>query len=292
MLIDDDKFHDECGVVAIFGHPEAANLAYLGLYSLQHRGQESAGIASCTDGHMNVEVGMGLVADVFTSQRMKRLTGDMAIGHNRYSTAGESQIKNAQPCMINYSGGDLALAHNGNLVNADGIRDELVDAGSIFQSTNDSEVILHLIAHSQAEEFVEQVAGALSQVKGAYSLVLMSNNEILAARDPHGFRPLVLGMVDGAYVVASESCVMDLIGAEYIREVEPGEMILINRDGLTSYFPFVKTKPKQCVFEHVYFARPDSILFGEYVYSVRKRMGKALARQSAVDADIVVPVPD
>lgn len=292
MLVDSDKFHDECGVVGIYGNPDAANLAYLGLYSLQHRGQESAGIASVNKGDVKVEVGMGLVADVFTHDCLERLPGDMAIGHNRYSTAGESHVKNAQPLVIKYSHGSLALAHNGNLVNADGIREQLVEAGSIFQSTNDSEVVLHLIARSQAESFVERVSEALRQVQGAYSLVLMSENEIIAARDPHGFRPLVLGEIDGAPVVSSESCVMDLIGAKYIREVEPGEILLINEKGVTSYFPFPAVEPKKCIFEHIYFARPDSILFGEYVYNVRKRMGKTLSEQAPVEADIVVPVPD
>ncbi len=292
MWVESDKFHDECGVVGIFGHAEASNLAYLGLYSLQHRGQESAGIASVDEGDVKVEVGMGLVADVFTSARLERLPGNMAIGHNRYSTTGESHVKNAQPCVIKYSHGSLALAHNGNLVNADGIREQLVEAGSIFQSTNDSEVVLHLIAQSQAESLVERVTEALSQVQGAYSLVLMSENEIIAARDPHGFRPLVLGEVDGAPVVSSESCVMDLIGAKYIREVKPGEILRINDKGVTSYSPFPSVEPKKCIFEHIYFARPDSVLFGEYVYNVRKRMGKTLSEQAPVDADIVVPVPD
>jgi len=291
-LPSNDKFHDECGVVAVFDHPEAANLAYLGLYALQHRGQESAGIASSDNGSINLEVGMGLVADIFSPPRIKRLTGRMALGHNRYSTAGVSRIMNAQPCLINYSKGSLALAHNGNLVNANAIREELVDQGAIFQSTNDSEVIVHLIAHSHAETFLERVVEALAEVRGAYSLALMTEDEIVAARDPNGFRPLCLGKLDGAYVVASESCVMDLIEAEYIREIEPGEVLLINKEGLHSYFPFQRVESKRCIFEHIYFARPDSFIFGEYTYSVRKRMGKALAQQSPVDADLVVPVPD
>lgn len=289
---DNDKFHDECGVVAIYGHPEAANLAYLGLYALQHRGQESAGITSTDNGQMYREIGMGLVADVFSTKRIKRLPGKMALAHNRYSTSGESKIMNAQPCLINYAKGSLALAHNGNLVNADMIREALVEEGAIFQSTNDSEVIVHLIAHSHSETFVEQVVEALLAVNGAYSLALMTENEIVAARDPYGFRPLCLGKLDGAYIVASESCVMDLIEAEFIREIEPGEVLLINENGLSSFFPFRRMEPRRCVFEHIYFARPDSFLFGEHVYSVRKRMGVALALQSPVEADIVVPVPD
>lgn len=288
----DDKFHDECGVVGIFGHPEAANLAYLGLYALQHRGQESAGIVANKDGHLRLEVGMGRVADVFSTERLKKLQGENAVGHNRYSTTGQSQIKNAQPCLINYSQGALALAHNGNLVNASVLRAALVEAGSIFQSTNDSEVIVHLIAQSQKRSFVERVVEALAEVSGAYSLLLMNEDSLIAARDPHGFRPLCLGKLDGAYVVASESCVMDLIEAEFLREVRPGEIIHIHKDGMESYFPFPKTAPKYCVFEHIYFARPDSTIYGSTVYSVRKKMGHALARQAAVEADIVVPVPD
>ena len=291
-LPDNDKFHEECGVVAVYGHKEAANLAYLGLYALQHRGQESAGITSCDRSQMYREVGMGLVADIFNTKRIKRLPGNMALAHNRYSTAGESKIMNAQPCLINYAKGSLALAHNGNLVNANTIREALVEEGAIFQSTNDSEVIVHLIAHSHSETFVERVVEALLAVSGAYSLALMTDTEIVAARDPYGFRPLCLGKLDGGYIVASESCVMDLIEAEFIREIEPGEVLLINKDGLQSFFPFRKMDVKRCVFEHIYFARPDSFLFGENVYAVRKRMGKALAQQSPVDADIVVPVPD
>jgi amidophosphoribosyltransferase len=291
-LPDNDKFHEECGVVAVYGHKEAANLAYLGLYALQHRGQESAGITSSDHGQMYREVGMGLVADIFNTKRIKRLPGNMALAHNRYSTAGESKIMNAQPCLINYAKGSLALAHNGNLVNANTIREALVEEGAIFQSTNDSEVIVHLIAHSHSETFVERVVEALLAVSGAYSLALMTDTEIVAARDPYGFRPLCLGKLDGGYIVASESCVMDLIEAEFIREIEPGEVLLINKDGLKSFFPFRKMDVKRCIFEHIYFARPDSFLFGENVYSVRKRMGMALARQSPVEADIVVPVPD
>ncbi|HBP11106.1 MAG TPA: amidophosphoribosyltransferase, partial [Nitrospina sp.] len=250
-----DKLHEECGVVGVYGHPEAANLVYLGLYALQHRGQESAGIVASTHSKMRLEVGMGLVADVFDPIRILKLPGPLAIGHNRYSTAGKSELVNAQPCMINYSAGSLALAHNGNLVNAHAIRKGLGSKGAIFQSTNDSEVIVHLMAQSKAETFVDQAAEALRQVSGAYSLVLMTKTELVAARDPHGFRPLCLGKLDGAYIVASETCVMDLIEAEFIREVEPGELILINDQGIQSFFPFKKVETKHCVFEHIYFAR-------------------------------------
>ncbi|MBT7271407.1 MAG: amidophosphoribosyltransferase, partial [Nitrospina sp.] len=270
-----DKFHDECGVVGVYGHLDAANLAYLGLYALQHRGQESAGIVASNNGEMHLEVGMGLVADVFSDTRLIKLPGNIAIGHNRYSTTGISGIKNAQPCLIDYAGGTMALGHNGNLVNATEIRKELGAAGAIFQSTNDSEVIVHLMAQSQCNLFVDRAVAALSQVKGAYSIVLMSENELIAARDPQGFRPLCLGKLEGAYIVASESCVMDLVEAEFIREIEPGELILINQSGVKSFFPFPKTPTKQCVFEHIYFSRPDSNLFGRSVYSVRKLMGRA-----------------
>ncbi|MBT3515432.1 MAG: amidophosphoribosyltransferase [Nitrospina sp.] len=287
-----DKFHDECGVVGVYGHSDAANLAYLGLYALQHRGQESAGIVASNNGKMHLEVGMGLVADVFSDVRLKKLSGNIAIGHNRYSTTGVSRIKNAQPCLIEYAGGTMAMGHNGNLVNASEIRKELGEAGAIFQSTNDSEVIVHLMAQSRRNSFVDRAVAALSQVKGAYSIVLMSENELIAARDPHGFRPLCLGKLDGSYIVASESCVMDLVEAEFIREIEPGELILINQFGVKSFRPFQISSTKQCVFEHIYFSRPDSYLFGHSVYTVRKLMGKALALEKPVEADVVVPVPD
>ena len=287
-----DKFREECGVVGVYGHAEAANLVYLGLYALQHRGQESAGIAVSNNGKMHLEVGMGLVADVFSDARLKKLSGKMAIGHNRYSTTGVSKVKNAQPCLIEYSGGAIALGHNGNLVNAAEIREELGSAGAIFQSTNDSEVIVHLMAQARGETFADRAAAALAQVKGAYSIVLMNENELIAARDPHGFRPLCLGTLDGAFVVASESCVMDLIEAEFIRELEPGELLVINKSGMKSFFPFQKKSVSQCVFEHIYFSRPDSFLFGHQVYTSRKLMGQALAQEQPVEADFVIPVPD
>jgi amidophosphoribosyltransferase len=216
----------------------------------------------------------------------------LAIGHRRYYTAGKSELVNAQPCMINYSAGSLALAHNGNLVKAQTIRKDLGGKGAILQSTNDSEVIVHLMAQSKAETFLDRAAEALKQVSGAYSLVLMTKTELLAARDPHGFRPLCLGKLDGSYIVASETCVMDLIEAEFIREVEPGELILINDQGIQSFFPFKKVDTKHCVFEHIYFARPDSFIFGEHVYTARKNMGRAMAQESPADVDLIVPVPD
>ena len=288
----EDKFHEECGVVGVFGHPEAANLAYLGLYALQHRGQESAGIVSSDEKKVHVELGTGLVADVFSEERLLQLPGEIAIGHNRYSTTGGNHLKNAQPCLIEYRDGPLALAHNGNLVNADAIRLELESSGSIFQSTNDSEVILHLIAKNQNSNFIDSVSLALSQVKGAYSLLLLTNDGIVAARDPSGFRPLCLGKLDDAYILASETCVMDLVNAEYIREIEPGEVLQINSSGIKSFFPFTPHPQKTCVFEHIYFARPDSRVFGEDVYETRKAMGKALAEEWPAEADIVIPVPD
>jgi len=288
----DDKFHEECGVVGIYEHPEAANLVYLGLYALQHRGQESAGIVAGENSGVRLEIGMGLVADIFDADRLKKLPGAIAMGHNRYSTTGESKLKNAQPCLIGYRGGSLALAHNGNLINADAIRRELEATGAIFQSTNDSEIILHLIAKDPSHAFVDSVANALSQVKGAFSILLMTENQLIAARDPSGFRPLCLGKLDGAYIVASETCVFDLIHAEYLREVQPGEVLLIDKDGLHSFFPFAPAPRTSCVFEHIYFARPDSFLFSENVYDIRKEMGRALAQEWPVEADLVIPVPD
>ncbi|MBI5814020.1 MAG: amidophosphoribosyltransferase [Nitrospinae bacterium] len=287
-----DKFKEECAVMAVYGHPEAANLAYLGLYSLQHRGQESAGIVSSDGIRHYAEIGMGLVSEIFDSSMIDNLKGTMAIGHNRYSTQGESEIKNAQPIYISYHSGPLALAHNGNLINAKSIREELERNGSIFRSTMDSEVIIHLIAMSRKQRLLDQVVDALSHVKGAYSLAIMSAGEIIAARDPHGFRPLVMGRLGQSYVFASETCAFDLIDAKFIREVEPGEVILVNEEGVFSHFPFQRQPRRHCIFEYIYFARPDSDVFGANVYAVRKRFGRALAVESPVDADYVIPVPD
>lgn len=296
-----DKFKDECGVFGVFGHPEAANLTYLGLYALQHRGQESAGIVTSDGKKLRSEVGMGHVAEVFSEDKIRKLIGNMAIGHNRYSTSGASHLKNAQPCVIRYSKGPLALAHNGNLVNANSLRQELEKLGSIFNSTMDSEVILHLIAKSKEKCFFDCSAAALRQVKGAYSLLLMSENELIAARDPRGFRPLSLGRIKinsskknlkYAYIISSETCAMDLIDAEFIRDVEPGEMLLINEKGYRSFKPFKEEKPAFCIFEYIYFARPDSNIFGQNTHYIRKKFGEILAEEAPVDADIVVPVPD
>lgn len=287
-----DSFNEECAVFGIFDHPEAANMTYLGLYALQHRGQESAGIVASDGEELHLEVAMGLVADVFDADRLSRLPGRVAIGHTRYSTWGESQLKNAQPIAIDYALGSLALAHNGNLVNADRLRKELEGYGSIFRSTMDSEVIVHLIARSDRDQLVDRAIEAVERVRGAYSLVLMSTDELIGARDPYGFRPLCLGKLRDSYVLASESCALDLIEAEYIRDVEPGEVLHISKEGLKSYHPFPKVQLAQCIFEFVYFARPDSIIFNRSVHEVRKALGHRLAKEAYVGVDIVVPVPD
>ncbi len=293
QLITPDKFHDECAVFGIFGHKEAANLAYLGLYALQHRGQEASGIVSGDGEHFYVEKGQGLVADIYNKASLKRLAGHMAIGHNRYSTAGGNDLKNVQPFTVNFAFGNLALAHNGNLINATVLRNELEAYGAIFQSTSDSEVIIHLIAHSRADSFLARVVDALSQVRGAFSVVLMTDNGVIAARDPHGLRPLCLGRVRDSWIVASETCAFDLLDAEYVREVEPGELVVLSEQGVDSHRPFAPTKPAMCIFEYVYFARPDSKIFGaNAVYATRKALGRQLAQESWVPADVVIPVPD
>ncbi len=283
---------EKCGIFGVFGHPEASNLTYLGLYSLQHRGQESAGVVSSDGSTLHSHRGMGLVSDVFTQETIEKLSGSRAIGHVRYSTAGGSHIRNAQPFVVEYSRGSLAVAHNGNLTNAIRLRDELEAYGSIFQSTMDTEVIVHLVALSRERVLADRVVAALQQVRGAYSLVFLSEKELIAVRDPNGFRPLVLGRLDDAYVIASETCAFDLIGAKYMREIEPGEVIAIDDKGLQSIKPFEKTASSLCVFEFIYFARPDSFIFDRSVYSVRLALGRQLAREHPVEADIVVPVPD
>ncbi|MEA3544171.1 MAG: amidophosphoribosyltransferase [Thermodesulfobacteriota bacterium] len=289
-----DKFHDECGVFGIFGHPESANLTYLGLYALQHRGQESCGIVASDGIHLKAHLGMGLVADVFKrDDAFAKLPGRAAIGHVRYSTAGGNDMKNCQPIMVDYSRGSIAVAHNGNLVNAPELRNELEKSGSIFSTTADTETIIHLIARAQSDSLVERVCESLQQVKGAYSLAFLTETRMIAVRDPSGFRPLSLGRLDGAFVVSSESCAFDLIEAEYIREIDPGEMIVIDKKGMKSYFPFKeKVRNTPCIFEYIYFARPDSRIFNRMVYPVRKEFGRQLARQYPVDADLVIAVPD
>ncbi|HJZ77867.1 MAG TPA: amidophosphoribosyltransferase [Vicinamibacterales bacterium] len=287
-----DKFKDECGVFGIFGHPEAANMTYLGLYALQHRGQESAGIAASDGEQVRLAREMGYVADVFDGSTLAQLRGPLAVGHVRYSTAGESKLANAQPILIDCAHGQIAIGHNGNLVNARELREELVRQGSIFQSSSDTEVIAHLYARSRAGSVEEAIVESVSQVQGAFSLVILTRDRLIAVRDPHGFRPLALGRLDDAYVIASETCAMDLIGATYVRDVEPGEVLVVNADGLRSLKPFPPAPLAHCIFEHVYFARPDSYVFGRSVNEVRTELGRVLAREQPVAADVVVPVPD
>lgn len=283
---------DECGVFGIFEHAEAASMAYLGLHALQHRGQESAGIVTTDGEQFHSYRGMGLVADVFNEDILSRLKGRTAIGHVRYSTAGSSHLKNAQPVVVSCWRGSLALSHNGNLVNARHLRETLELKGSIFQTTNDSEVILHLIAKTREKDLLDAVIAALGRVSGAYSLLLMSRDNLIGVRDPHGFRPLVLGEKDNSPVLASETSALDLIGGRIVREVEPGEVIFIDREGIRSMFPWGKQRSAFCVFEQIYFARPDSMIYGTSVYEVRKRLGRRLARENPVSADLVIPVPD
>ena len=292
-----DKFHDECGVFAIYGHPEAANLAYLGLYALQHRGQESAGIATSDNREIRCFKSMGHVADIFTPEQIARLPGDIAIGHTRYSTAGDTVLLNAQPFLVDCNKGQIAVAHNGNITNAGELRRDLEREGSIFQASSDTEVILHLVARSRERTLAGALREALLQLEGAFSLVFLARNQVIVARDPHGFRPLAFGemkMPDGktAYVFASETCAFDLINAEYVNDVEPGEMVCIGPAGMTRERFAPESQRAQCVFEHVYFSRPDSIVFGRAVQESRENLGRLLAKESAVEADVVVPVPD
>ena len=288
----DDHFHDECGVFGVFDHPEAAKLTYLGLYALQHRGQEAAGIASSDGTDVYAHKSLGHVQEIFTPAVIAHLPGSAAIGHTRYSTAGDNTVMNAQPVVIDCNKGKLALGHNGNLTNAIEVRRRLEHRGSIFQSTSDTEVIVHLIARSAARNLPGAIADALSQVEGAYSLVMLTRDEMYAIRDPRGFRPLNLGRIGSTWVVASETCAFDLIDAEYVREIEPGEMLRISRSGIES-IRFAPEKPHQyCIFEHVYFSRPDSVIFGRPVNQSRERLGRLLAREHPVEADIVTPVPD
>ena len=294
-----DKFHDECGVMAVHGHPEAAKLTYLGLYALQHRGQESAGIASSDFVRLHNIKAMGLVADIFTEDVLARLPGSLSIGHTRYSTTGDSALLNAQPIRVECNKGAIALAHNGNLVNAHILRRQLEHNGSIFQTTSDTEVVVHLIAQSKEQTLPDAIADALRRIEGAFSLVLMTRDRIFAARDPHGFRPLSMGKLANAaggppaVVFASESCAFDLIGAHYERDINPGEMVIVGSEGAHSrFFSAPAKKLSSCVFEHVYFSRPDSVIFGRPVQESREALGRELAREAPVDADLIVPVPD
>ncbi len=290
--VDSDHPREECGVFGIQGHPEASTLIYLGLYALQHRGQEGAGIVCVREGVLSAHRGVGLVSDVFKPHKLARVAGDCGIGHVRYSTFGSSNLRNVQPLVVDYARGSMAVAHNGSLTNAGALREELEAQGAIFQSTTDSEVIIHLISRSQKEAFTDCVIDALQHVVGAYSVLIQNGDSLVAARDPHGFRPLWLGRLEDAYVVASETCAFDIIDAEWIREIEPGEVVTITRGHVHSVKPFESVVPKQCVFEYIYVARPDSVIFGQSVDNVRKNMGRALARQAPAQADVVMAVPD
>jgi amidophosphoribosyltransferase len=294
-----DKFKDECGVVAVHNHPEASTVAYLGLHQLQHRGQESAGMVASDGARMHVHKAMGLVADIFTEEVLSKLPGSLAIGHTRYSTSGDSAVLNAQPIMVDCNKGLIALAHNGNLVNAYEIRTRLEAQGSIFQTTSDTEVIVHLIAQSREQTLPEAICDALRRIEGAFSLVLMTRDRIFAVRDPRGFRPLSMGRIpNGAgserdtVVFASETCAFDLIGAVYERDVKPGEMVVVGPEGVSSRFFGAEVKQSSCIFEHVYFSRPDSVVFGRAVQTSREALGRQLAKEAPAEADIVVPVPD
>jgi amidophosphoribosyltransferase len=292
---DDDKLHEECGVFGIYGHPGAASHTALGLHALQHRGQEAAGIVSFDGQHFHTHRGAGHVADNFgTEAVIKKLPGKSAVGHVRYSTTGETMLRNVQPLFADFEFGGLAIGHNGNLTNALTIRKQLVRRGCLFQSTTDTEVIVHLIAISLYSTVEERMIDALRQVEGAYSLVALTQDAVIGVRDPLGIRPLVLGRVPdgGAYIITSETCALDIVGAEFVRDVEPGELIILDANGLRSIKPFAKIPKRFCIFEYIYFARPDSVMEGTSVYDVRKRIGQELARESAVDADVVIPVPD
>ena len=287
-----DKFRDECGVFGIFGHPEAANLTYLGLYALQHRGQESAGIAASDGVQIRHSKAMGYVNEAFNGETLATLPGNQAIGHVRYSTAGESRLANAQPIVIDSYHGQFAIGHNGNLVNAGEVRDVLIRNGAIFQTNSDTEVVVHLFARSREETAEGAIVEAVSQVRGAFSFIMMTKDRVIGIRDPHGFRPLAIGRLGDAWVICSETCAMDLIGATYVRDVEPGEIVVASAGGLKSIKPFAPAPQSQCIFEHVYFARPDSYVFGESVNEVRTELGRRLAREAPVEADVIVPIPD
>ena len=287
-----DGFHDECGVFGIFSHPDAARLTYLGLYALQHRGQEAAGIVTSAPDGLRIKKSKGHVAEVFNEQALQELEGSAAMGHVRYSTAGESSGVNAQPLLIDCKFGEIAVCHNGNLVNDRVLRKDLVDCGSIFRTNSDTEVILHLFARSDQQEAEDALLDALRPLEGAFTLLFLTKDTLYGIRDPRGFRPLVLGKLSDSYVLCSETCALDLIDATYVREIEPGELVVIDQNGLRSMRPFATEQPRQCVFEHVYFSRPDSVVFGQSVHVSRIEMGKRLAEETAVDADVVVPVPD
>ena len=291
--IDDDKLHEECGVFGVYNHPDAAALTALGLHALQHRGQEAAGIVTFDGDRFLSEKHLGLVSDHFSRPSViKRLEGRNSVGHNRYSTTGGTVHRNIQPLFADLWGGGFAIAHNGNLTNALSLRYDLVKNGSIFQSTSDTETILQLVAKSKADRTIKRFVDALMQIEGAYSLVVLTNKKLIGARDPFGIRPLVLGKLDGAYILCSETCALDIISAEFIREINPGEVVVITEEGIESINPFSKTESRPDLFEYIYFSRPDSVLNGKSVYDCRKSFGKMLAKEFLTDADIVVPVPD
>jgi amidophosphoribosyltransferase len=283
---------EECGIFAICRHEEASRLAFFGLFALQHPGQESAGIVSSDGNKVWSQKGMGLASEVFNEAALQKLPGDLAIGHVRYSTTGSSTISNAQPFLVHYADGYYAVAHNGNIINAQQLRNELEDSGSIFRSTMDSEVIIHLMARHLKHGLENALVAALSRLEGAYSLVMLTGDKVIAARDPRGFRPLVLGMLNSSWVVASETCAFDLVNARYVRDVEPGEILIIDREGMKSLKPFPPTKHCYCIFELIYFSRPDSQVFKQNVYMCRKRLGHELAREYRPDVDIIMPFPD
>ena len=284
---------DECGVCGVYGHEDSSKLTYFGLYALQHRGQESAGIISSDGNQVFIHKDMGLVPEVFSEEKLQKLSGSLSIGHVRYSTTGASNIINTQPLLVTHKGKTLAVAHNGNLVNSIKLRKELEEKGSIFQTTMDSEVVLHLMARSSENSLEDALEKTFTAVKGAFSMLLMTQKSLIAVRDPNGFRPLCLGKLpNGAYVVASETCALDLIEAEYVRDIEPGEILIIKDNKMKSVYPWPKQRSSFCIFEHVYFARPDSDIFGINVYETRKRMGQILAREHRIDADFVMPFPD
>jgi amidophosphoribosyltransferase len=293
MTEKDDKLREECGVFGVFGHPDAATISALGLHALQHRGQEAAGIVSFDGDHFHAERRLGLVSDHFTKTSViDKLMGTAAVGHVRYSTTGNTILRNVQPLFADLAGGGFAIAHNGNLTNALGLRDDLVNQGSIFQSTSDTETILQLVARSKQIDTLSRLIDALFQIEGAYALVVLTNKKLIGVRDPLGIRPLVLGQLDGHFILASETCALDIIGATFIREVENGEIVIITDKGLESVKPFPHLKARPCVFEYIYFSRPDSTVGGLSVYECRKAFGVQLALESSVDADVVVPVPD
>jgi amidophosphoribosyltransferase len=291
--LDADRLHEECGVFGIYGHPEAAAITALGMHALQHRGQEAAGLVSFDGSRFHSERALGLVGDTFSDQEtIRKLRGSQAIGHVRYATTGETILRNVQPLFAELDGGGFAVAHNGNLTNALTLRRQLVRDGAICQSTSDTEVILHLVARSRKNRFIDRFIDALRQIEGAYSFVGLTNKKLVGARDPLGIRPLVLGDLDGCPILASETCALDIIGARFVRDVENGEIIIASADGIESIKPFPSVPPRPCIFEYIYFSRPDSMVHGRHVYDVRKAMGAQLAREASVPADVVVPVPD